>query len=187
MRKSWIAGLALVLVGSVVDAQETGAYFGGGVGGGIRGPLAEASANLGVEGTDSSYRLLGGWEIGRHGAVEATYFRAGNQRLVAALDFGFDVDVHGYSVAALGKMGRGRLSLFGKVGAIRWIEEGTLVSIRGVSPYSLQDDTLLLGAGVGYELNSRLGVRGEWEQFELSAPQRDKRHDHLWLSAAVHF
>jgi len=130
---------------------------------------------------------VGGWEIAPHAAIEATYFRAGNQRLIAALDYGFDVDLHGYSVAALGKLRSGRFSLFGKIGAIRWIEEGTVVSIAGVGPYSLQDDTLLLGAGVNYELNRRLGLRGEWEQFELSDPPRGTRHDHVWLSAMLHF
>jgi hypothetical protein len=176
-------GLFLGLFAVVARAEPLGGYVGGGVGGGLEGPLAAAGGpGLGVEGSDESVRLVGGWELGRYVAVEATYFDAGSRRLVGILDFGFDVDFGGYSAAVLGRLPFRRFAPFVRVGALWWEEEGRLVSIAGASRYARSDESLLLGAGVGYEFQ-RFALRGEWERLEVADASRDQ----FWLSALLRF
>jgi len=179
-----VASLLLGLAAQTASAVEIGGYLGGGVGGRLRGPLAEVNANHGVEGSDISYRVFGGVDLGRYVAVEAAYFRAGEQRLSPALDFGFAVDFDGYAAAVLGKLPLGRFAAFGKIGALHWKEAGEVITLIPVRrDYSRESESLLLGAGVSFDLHPRLALRGEWEHFEVSGSARDQ----AWLSAAVRF
>jgi hypothetical protein len=192
MRRYAAMGLILGLLSAGSRAEPLGGYFGGSVGGRLDGPLAAAGREgLGVEGSEESYRLVGGWELGRYAAVEATYFDAGSQRLVPTLDFGFDVDFGGYSAALVGRLPFGRFSTFARVGALWWEEEGEQLGFFGVFPYSRTDESLLLGAGTAYELHRSFALRAEWERFEVEQetplPGVGESRDQLWFSALVRF
>jgi Outer membrane protein beta-barrel domain len=190
--------LLLGLAAAGAQAVEVHGYAGGGVGGRIRGPLAEAHQDnvLGLDGSDSSYRFFGGAEFGRHLAAEAAYFRAGEQRLSPALDFGFAVDLDGYSAALLAKLPFQRFVAFAKAGALHWEESGDVVTLVGTDRnYSRDNEELLVGAGITFELHRRLLLRAEWEHFELGGSgggsgflaAEDSPRDQGWLSAVVRF
>lgn len=177
--------LAAALAPASARALESSWYFGGAVGQKVTaGPLALSSERFGrVESEDKGYKLLGGLGLGSHLAVEASWVNLGRQRFDAILDFGFDVDVDGYSAAVVGTWPIGRLSLFGKAGSFWWSEEGQTISLLGVLPYSKDGRDLLLGAGAKLEITPNLLVRGEWERFEFD----DEHADDLWLGLEVRF
>ena len=192
MKRHLAVGLLLGLVSMAAQAGQLGGYVGGSVGDGLKGPLAAAGGpGLGVEGSARSYRLVGGWDLGRYVAVEAAYFDAGSQHLVPVADNGFDVDFSGHSAAALARLPLGSFSPFVRVGMLRWKEKGELMTIIGPTPYSRADESLLLGAGVGYDVARNFSLRAEWERFEVggtgAARGRDVQQDQLWLSALARF
>jgi hypothetical protein len=191
MKRLFAVGFLVGLVSVVAQAGQLGGYVGGSVGQSLKGPLAAAGgAGFGVKGDDQSYRVVGGWDLGRHVGVEATYFDGGNQRMVPVADFGFDVGFSGYSAAVIGKLPLGPFSAFVRAGALRWREKGELLTIAGPTAYSRADQSLMLGAGVGYDLHRNVSLRGEWERFDVhgaGAAARSARRDQLWLSALVRF
>jgi hypothetical protein len=182
----WAAiALALLLTPTLARAVEI--YAGGGVGSDFDAGTGSDPVNraFGSSITGDRYKLFAGLGLGRHLAVEASYYDFGGRRCCEPIvpDFAYDVDTDAYSAAVVGRLPLGRVSLFGKVGTLWWDESGRSITIAGASPWSETGTDLVTGAGVGFRLTDHVHLRGEWERYEFP----DRSTDGVWAAAEFRF
>jgi len=180
VRKPLLIALALWIAPALAQAVEI--YLGGGLGSEIEGGTLGDEFFEDSDTTGDRYKLFAGLGLGRHLAVEATYYDFGGQRCCfEVIDSGFESETAGYSAAVVGRLPLGRVWLFGKVGAFRWDEDGFVGTIGGPVDISEEGTDMVTGAGVGVRLGDHFELRGEWERFEFA----DSTSDGVW--AAVQF
>ena len=174
--------LALWLPGSLAALEL---YAGGAVGEKVtQGALGLPFEELGVEALDPSAKIYGGFGLGRHLAIEATYYDFGVRICCPRLaDAGFNTRLDGYSAAAVGRWPFDRLQLFGKVGILVWEETGEELTFAGPRPIAADGSDLLVGVGAAVGLIEHLAVRAEWEAFDLG----DASADAVWIAVEVRF
>lgn len=162
MRRLSISGIALVFLlvsGTAWAGAESGFYLGGSFG----------SANLDVSDRgaeyrdhDTGYKIFGGYNFGIiplvNLAVEGSYVDFGTAQGIP----GNRTSVTGWDLFGLVGVNMGPVSLFGKVGAIRWDRESSLFYLAdtnsGTDP----------GYGVGLQLQiQKFAIRAEYEVFKL--------------------
>jgi hypothetical protein len=167
--------LLLFAIAAPATAASPLFYLGLSAGEGINGGdlRARTSVNLPYSGADRSYKAFAGLELGRNFALEVAYHDFGNRRLAGILDFGFDLDLSGYSGTVLWVLPLRRFDLFAKGGWLRWEEDGTTVSLIGARNHSETGSNLLLGGGLRFHLGERIGLRAEWERFDFDAGTED--------------
>jgi hypothetical protein len=170
-----LAAFLLVVAATPGAVLAEGFYFGGSVGEEVVGGDVRSQSTHGSEasGPGESYRVFGGVGLGRYAALEVAYNDFGERSVVPIADFGYDLDLTGYSGAVLGIVPMGRVSLFGKAGVLRWTEEGTIITIAGLQDRSVDGSDLLLGAGVTFGLAPRFGLRAEWERYDFESGAED--------------
>ena len=168
-----IIALALACGAALAASQASAqAYLGGSIGqSDIDEQIATGLITGGsVDGTDSAFKIFGGYMFNRHFGLEAAYVDLGEAsysgNFVGLPVTGGRVEVSGVNISALGALPIGeRFSLFGKIGLFMWDAEAS--DTTGGVPFSAQQDgtDLSFGVGVGYQFTRNLGLRAEWEMF----------------------
>ena len=146
MAKNWIVAVlgsaALAMsAGALAQKQQaaSGFYIGGDVG----------NADFGND-DDTSIKILGGYQINRNFAAEVGYSQL--------LDKG-GVEVTAFELVGVGMYPLGnQFSILGKLGLAK-----VNVDFVGRSDDSTE---LTFGVGVQYDLNPRLGFRGQWQRYD---------------------
>jgi hypothetical protein len=181
-RRPLLIALALLIAPTLAQAVEI--YVGGGIGSEIEGGTLGDEMFEDPDATGDRYKLFAGLGLGRHLAVEATAYDFGGQRCCFdTADAGFESEADGYSAAVVGRLPLGRVSLFGKVGALRWNEDATLITIAGPIERSEEGTDLVTGAGALLRLGDHFELRGEWERFEFA----DSTSDGVWAGVQFRF
>lgn len=181
-RKPLLIALVLLITPTLAPAAEI--YLGGGLGSEIEGGTLSDGMFEEPETTGDRYKVFAGLGLGRFVAVEATAYDFGGQRCCfEAADAGFESETDGYSVAVVGRLPVGRVSLFGKAGALRWDEDAVLITIAGPIERSEEGTDLVTGAGVVLRLGDHFDLRGEWERFEFA----DSSSDGAWAAVQYRF
>ena len=140
--------------------------------------------DLGVQVRDESWKLYGGIDLVRHLGVEVTYYDFGSRTCCPNLaDAGFDTRLDGYSITLVGRLPLDRVELFAKAGALVWEEGGQEITIAGPRPLSSEGTGALFGVGVSVRILENLGLRAEWETFDLGGDSASS----LWLAAEIRF
>lgn len=143
-------------------AFAEGFYFGGGA---TLTQIEEDEAGLRFDDTSFGWRLLGGYTITDHIALEASYFDAGDAEdsiLGTDVEIGFD----GFILSGLAVLPlNDAWALFGKVG---YYDADTEVRAFGDSDRD-SESGLTLGAGARFDFNENLGVRGDFDWFDTEA------------------
>ena len=169
----WIVGAALALSGAFAAGPAAAqAYLGGSIGqSDIDDQIATGLITGGsVDGTDTAFKIFGGYMFNRHFGLELAYVDLGEASYSGNF-FGLPVTggrvaLTGLNVSALGALPIGeRFSVFGKIGLFMWEAEAS--DTTGGVPFSAQQDgtDLAFGVGLGYQFTRNLGVRAEWEMF----------------------
>ena len=97
------AAFALSLAASSLGAAEP--YLGAGLGGDVESGALRADLESFSNASGGSWKLFGGWRLGRHLAVELSTQDLGTQRCCRGIaDLGFATEVGAYSVAALARL-----------------------------------------------------------------------------------
>lgn len=110
----------------------------------------------GFDGSDTSFKVLGGYDFGRYFAGEIEYIDGGSPD-----DQGVSVDVTGFNASVLGTLPvSGSVEVFAKLGMIFWDAD-----VRGFDDDSGEDFSY--GVGISYGFANNLGVRGEYQRFEI--------------------
>lgn len=184
-----IVGLSVLAVSiSTAMAADTAWYAGAGGGWSyFDGNAVDLEPSLAGESytvtklDDSSmgWKLFGGYQVNQNWAVELAYTDLGK--------FSFDANVSGglgvgagteygkvepecWSLSAVGILPVGNdFSLLGKAGVCRWDDRAKAYETVGGTIYEYPSEStgtdLTFGLGVKYDINTNLGVRGEWERF----------------------
>ncbi len=153
-----LAGTAvMVLAGSALalpNAAWAEVYLGGGYG------MTESTDidDLGVgDDTDEGWKGFLGAGVGRVFSWEVGYVDLGQ---LGGQGFLPMLEVKGWTADLLLGLPIGNLTLFGKAGGFRAETE--------FGPFEDENWELKYGAGVGFNITRNLGLRFEWERYELS-------------------
>jgi len=168
-----LAGLGAT---ATARADESGFYLGAGIG------QASQSAES-FDGSDTSFRVFGGYAFNPYLAVEGGYVDAGEQadsqgslRLAVKSD--------GFFVAGLAKLPLGKyLAPYLKVGYVTYDSTETISSGSQHISDSESDSDLLYGAGFEFKLGDHFRLRAEYEKIDVS----DADFDIVSLAAAYQF
>lgn len=146
-------------------ADDAGFYVGAGIG--------DFSVEVdGFDGSDTGYKVFGGYQFMRFFAVELEYIDGGTVE-----DGGLEIDVSGFNLSAMGILPVGeRFSLFAKLGMIAWDADAP-----GIGSDSGED--LSWGIGGGYAFTDQFGMRLEYQGFEIE----DADGDMISLGASWQF
>ncbi len=155
--------------------SAAGFYLGVGIGPEVEAGVFRQDLERFAEADGETWKVFGGIELGRHWALEVSTQDIGDQRCCGdnVADVGFTSLVGGYSVATLGRLPVGHVVPFLKVGLLHWSEEGEFVTLVGTTRRSADGWDPLLGAGLEVELPGRLGIRAEWERYEIGGAASD--------------
>jgi OOP family OmpA-OmpF porin len=150
--KKWIAAMlgaaAMAMsAGALAQKMDSGWYVGGDIG------------QVDLEGADkdTAFRFLGGYQI--------------NSTFAAELGYGMlydkdDVEVTAWELVGIAKMPLGsNFSVFGKLGFAMWEAEADVLGL------TFKDDgtDLTFGAGLQYDVSRNLGVRAQWQRYDVDS------------------
>jgi OOP family OmpA-OmpF porin len=124
-----------------------------------------------VDGSDSGFKLFGGYQFNQHFGVEMAWVDLGKASysgtFLGAPVTGGSVDTSGFNFSAVGTLPLNpSFELFGKLGIFFWDAKAS--DTTGGLPFSGKDDgtDVSFGIGASYNINRNFSVRAEWEQFE---------------------
>lgn len=146
MKKKWLVAalsVAAMTVSAGAMAQQSASkwYLGADVG----------TTDLEGADDDTALRILGGYQINRTFAAELGYGML--------YDKG-GVDVTAWELVGIGSFPLGnRFSVFGKLGLAMWEVEAGAFDDDGTD--------LTYGIGLQYDLSNRLGLRGQWQRYDV--------------------
>jgi OOP family OmpA-OmpF porin len=140
---------ATLAIAPAVSSAQSGPYVGGGLG--------YFSVDTGsFDGSDTSWKLFGGYRMNQYFATELEYIDGGSPD-----DSGFEVSVDGFNLSVLGSWPfNEQFSAFAKLGVFFWDAE-----FRGPGDDSGEDFSW--GIGADFNFTDNLTVRGEYQMFEI--------------------
>jgi OmpA-OmpF porin, OOP family len=168
--------LAAMFAGGVAHAEDAGFYLGASVG--------EASQDAGeFDGSDTSFKLFGGYSFNQYFAAEAGYVDGGEQTdSIDSLDFAVKSD--GFFAAALAKLPIGDyVAPYVKLGYVFYDSTTTVSDGSAQLSEDSSDEDLLYGLGLEFKLGEHFRLRAEYEQVDLS----DADFDIISVVAAYRF
>lgn len=154
-----LGAFAAILL-TAAHADESGPYLGVSV-----GEASQRADEFG--GSDTSFKLLGGYSFNQYLAAEAGYLDGGTQKdNLSALDVKTSSD--GYFAAVLAKLPLGNVfAPYAKLGYVVY-DSTTSVSSGGARvSESFHDDDLLYGIGCEFRLGENFRLRAEYEQVDV--------------------
>jgi len=117
---------------------------------------------------DSSFKVYTGFTFMKYLGVEASWRDLGTHSGTFG-DATLESDLEGLDLSALGRIPLGRVTLFGKVGYANITEDFTyndgITTITGDN----DDWELMYGVGVDIRILPHLGIRAEWEEYDVDA------------------
>jgi len=198
MNKSMLRGvafsaIALAICGSA-NAAEPGWYIGVGAG---QSDVDISSSDVNkimtaagitgtssVDETDTAWKIFAGYQYNKYLGVELGYVDLGEVDIdavitaptAATLKINAETQAAALSVIASLPIGD-KFNVFGRVGAFYWDVEAEAAAVVGgvVSKASADDDgiDLLFGAGAKYDFTKNVGVRVEWERYDVDGDDID--------------
>jgi OmpA-OmpF porin, OOP family len=107
---------------------------------------------------DTAWRIVGGYQINRTFAAELGYSTLFDKSGVEVTAWEL-VGIASFPVA-------NKLSIFGKLGFAMWeADAGSFGSTDGTD--------LTFGAGVQYDITPKLGIRGQWQRYDIDDSDGD--------------
>ena len=142
--------------------KQKGAYIGASFGQSTLKPNVNTVGGSVTDSSDMAYKVFAGYKINRKFAVEGFYAEMGD----AEVDTGSKVGDINYRLAGASGLYthqfKSRFSGFAKVGAAKLGNKST----NGISFKKVKDYSINMGAGLKYDINRRLSLRGEYEIFD---------------------
>jgi OOP family OmpA-OmpF porin len=209
MKTILAATIAAAALAGSAHAQESGPYFGLGIGQsriGIDASRIDANA-LGAgfatsatvtDGRDGAWKIFGGYQYNRHLAVEVAYSdfgRFSTQTVTTgpAGTVGSDTRANAWSMDAIGLLPLSdRIALFGKVGLHRWEVDGRAAAIVGGAASTVgaraTGTDWKYGFGARFDVSKSTALRVEWERFRnVGDAATTGRGDIDVLTLGVHY
>jgi opacity protein-like surface antigen len=169
--------LALTLMARPGSAQDFGPFVGGSVGT-TRYDICDQLFAAGASSCDdqsTGFKVFGGYAFNRYLAVEGGYVDFGKMYAYSTgPGVTTDVLVNAYYLSGMAAIPlAGRASLFAKIGGQFWEGE-----INGATPTASAQATdngtgLMYGAGASFDMSGNVGLRGEWERYDVDGNDVD--------------
>jgi OmpA-OmpF porin, OOP family len=159
-RKCVVASLLVASSSGVARADDTGVYFGAGLG------EAKQSAT-GFEGSGGTFTVFGGYSFNAYVAAEAGYIDGGKQTDHRnGLDLAVSSD--GFVAAGIVKLPLGRfVAPYAKVGYV-FYDSRTRISAGSQSLTSTEsDENPLYGLGCEFKIGEHARIRVEYDQVDV--------------------
>jgi len=165
-----VIGLGALTVAPLASAQG---YFGASFGSTDAGNgIAQGLITSGtVDGSDSGFKLFGGYQFSQNLALEVAYVDLGQTTYSGNF---FGVPVTNGKIEASGVNGslvgtfpvNPSFSFFAKAGLFAWSADAR--DITGGIPFSASDDGVDISFGIGgaFHINRNLSLRAEWERYD---------------------
>ena len=160
MRKFVIAAALLLLVS---PAAFAGAYVGASVG---QSDTSISNLPAEVDGTDTSWKIMGGYTFMKFVGVEGSYRNLGGiDETIGTTSFATEaksLDVFGVGILPVGPV-----DLFAKLGYSRIEYDASLNDPILTEPATLSgnDNEVAYGAGIAFRIGSKFALRLEYEAF----------------------
>ena len=157
MRKFAVAATCLLLLTSVAWAET---YVGASLG-------QSDATSTGVSGSDTSWKIVGGYTFMKFAGVEGSY------RNLGGLDETIGTTQIGLDASSMDIFGVGRIpvsnkfDVFAKAGfAFLDLEASVTDPVIGTISASTSETELALGVGCSYKVGEKIDLRAEWETFD---------------------
>ena len=119
--------------------------------------------------TDTAIKLFAGNQITQNLGVEFGYVDLGEMKINGSDSFlgtaNASIEATGFFAAVTGSMPLGGVSLFGKLGLLRWDIDANVNTSIGSGSVSESGTDPFLGVGAQIPLGQNLAIRAEWERF----------------------
>jgi OOP family OmpA-OmpF porin len=117
--------------------------------------------------TDTGWKLAVGNQFNTNAALEFGYIDLGEAKFTAA-GVGCSLEADGFQAALVGSLPMANQFAFtGRVGLFRW-DADVSCSAGGASASTDESGTdLTFGVGVRYDMTKTVGIRAEWERFDM--------------------
>ncbi len=137
-----------------------------------------------VDETDTAWKIFAGYQHNKYLGVELGYVDLGEIDIDAtttaptASTVNVNAEADGFTLSAIGTIPIGdKFGLFGRVGAFYWDVEAKAAAVvsGAVATASADDDgtDIFYGVGAKYDFTKNLGVRVEWERFDIDGDDVD--------------
>lgn len=160
--------LVIFVMAATVLAGPRGVYLGGGVGQSfVKTDVSDIEElDLKLADNEFAYKFLAGVRMNEFLALEGGYKYLGNVKDKIE-GYTFESKTSGYDLAAVGNLYLGIADVFAKAGAFWWDQTSKVNDEEKVT----SNVNFAWGFGATLRLGS-LGVRAEWERFELESYDR---------------
>ena len=197
-----LVSLSLIPLTALAQAAtEASYYYWGGSVGQSRSNLDEESmtqqqlagglavTNISRDDTDAAYKFFGGYQFSRYYGMEVGYFHLGSPNFSSTTTpsgtLNGDVKMRGFNIDLTGTMPISQaLSLIGRVGYQYARTAGHFNGTGAVVPLDPgtkdNNGNYKVGAGLQYEVNPSVLIRGEWEHYRVS----DAMTNHIGVNVA---
>ena len=174
---------ALLASAPAFAADDSGFYIGAGIGdGSVTVDIDEASD---FDGSDTAFKVFGGYKFMKYVGVELEYIDAGDAEDKWSESFEgiseelkVTIGFSGFNASAVGILPIGeKFNVFGKLGFMMWDADlRARYSFDGFSDSESDSDSgtdFSWGVGAGFDFTDNLGVRVEYQAFEIEDADAD--------------
>jgi OOP family OmpA-OmpF porin len=161
------AAMALPAAAMAQARGDAGFYLGGSIGQTTAKDWCNGLAGSGAscDDKDSSWRILGGYQINRNFAAELGYVDLG--KVTASLGaISASAESTAWELVGIGAFPiTNQFSIYGKLGMYRAEVEARANAGALSGSDKKNNNDLTYGAGVQYDVNRQLGLRAEWQRY----------------------
>jgi OOP family OmpA-OmpF porin len=153
--------IALAILGAstaTYAADDKGFYAGVGIG---QSKVSDSEAGLSFDGTDTAFRIFGGYQINTNFSVEGAYIDVGapDDKIQG---INVELDATAFQAALLGKVPfNASLAGFAKAGILFW--DSTITASSGLNFVSAEDSGNEFSWGLGLELSINPSAKARLE------------------------
>lgn len=166
--KKLLLGIMLALTASFALAQSSNWYVGGHFGQAKAKGACDGFSDPGVscKDTDTSWKVLGGYQFSRNFAAELGYADFGKVRASGPGGF-VEAKARAFDLVGVGILPLAdRFSVYGKLGAYRGTVDVTLRTTTLNADASDSSTDLTFGGGVYYDITPQVATRAEWQRYQ---------------------
>lgn len=116
--------------------------------------------------TDTGMKLAVGNQLNPNTALEFGYADLGEAKFNVSSTVNCKVDAKGFGASLVGSLpAANQFSFTGRVGLFRW--DSDISCSSGAFSASESGTDLAFGVGIRYDMTKTVGLRGEWERYDL--------------------
>jgi OOP family OmpA-OmpF porin len=171
MKKLLLLLVPVIALGTQSALADDGLSVGASIG---YASIKDNSSNFDFDAQDTGYKIFANYTFAKYLGIEGGYIDFGKPNDSFAGQNGV-IDAEGWSLYGVGALPLGdTVELFGKAGVISWDADSI---VDGLSVGADDGNDLALGVGASWNVTERLGVRAEYDWFDIP------NADNVWMAS----